>query len=68
MPRHVAGKDEAILEARRRLLRLGVYIAPAVLGTLLIGRDALAQVASCGPAGCRPNTSPCAPSPCRPRP
>ena len=50
--------------ARRKLLKLGVYAAPAIIGTLLISPDAHAQTASCGPTQCAP--TPCNPVPCAP--
>ncbi len=61
-------------EARRRLLKLVVYGAPAILGTLLVSGDARAQTPSCTPAGCAPNSSclpntdpGCGPAACKPR-
>ncbi len=54
--------------ARRRLLKMTAYVAPAVIGTLLIGRTALAQTASCAPTRCLPNIGPCQPQSCKPRP
>jgi hypothetical protein len=56
---------EAEKIARRKLLKLGVYVAPAVIGTLLISRDARAQAPSCGPGQCAPE--PCNPVPCDPK-
>jgi hypothetical protein len=56
--------------ARRRLLQLTAYVAPAIIGTLLISRDALAAAPSCGPSSCAPNCAPrsgCAPQACKPR-
>jgi len=43
--------------ARRRLLRLGAYVPPAVLGMMIVGgmpRDAQAVVGSCAPSACQP--------------
>ncbi|HEY3451736.1 MAG TPA: hypothetical protein VGK67_35595 [Myxococcales bacterium] len=51
--------------ARRKLLKLGAYAAPAIIGTLLISRDAQAQTISCGPGNCSP--TPCNPVPCDPK-
>lgn len=68
-PRPPANGDEAI--ARRKLLRAGAYLAPAILGALL-SRSAFAQYPSCSPAMCNPNlcgpgTEPCGPAePCGP--
>ncbi len=57
--------------ARRRLLRLTAYVAPAVIGTLLIGRDVLAQTPSCSPKTCSPSScgplQGCGPQTCKPR-
>jgi hypothetical protein len=50
--------------ARRRLLKLGVYVAPAVITSLKL-TPALAQAApSCGPQVCGPNV--CGPNKCTP--
>jgi hypothetical protein len=59
--------DEATKEARRKLLRLGAYVAPAILATLTAA-DARAQQQSCAPAGCMPNQCApgCAPARCNP--
>lgn len=62
-PEKAAEESEAI--ARRKLLALGVYVAPAIIGTLLLSPDAQAQTASCGPTSCQP--TPCNPVPCDPR-
>ncbi len=66
-PGAAAGADELTPEqrARRRLLRLAVYVPPAVIGSLAIGRTAFAQKASCNPNVCTPN---CVPAQCKPRP
>jgi len=43
--------------ARRRLLKLGVYVPPAVLGMMIVGgipTPAQAVVGSCCPAACQP--------------
>ncbi len=62
-----AGAEELTPEqrARRRLLGLAVYVPPAVIGSLVIGRTAFAQKVSCNPNLCAPN---CVPSQCKPRP
>ena len=57
-------------QARRKLLKIGVYAPPLIVGSLLLSRDALAQTASCAPATCVP-ASPCQPdcspsAPCNP--
>ena len=47
--------------ARRRLLEMAAYTAPAVIGSLLISQDAYAQPISCNPPRpCNP------PKPCDP--
>jgi hypothetical protein len=51
-------------QARRKLLAMTAYVAPAVLGTLLVGKRASAAPPSCGPAGCNP--SKCGPLKCSP--
>lgn len=51
--------------ARRALLKLALYVPPAIIGTLAISQDAHAAPPSCGPAFCPPNA--CAPyPPCKP--
>jgi hypothetical protein len=69
-----AGADEA----RRLLLKLGVYVAPAVLGVMSVSRNAGAQVPPscnpnlcnpgrpCNPGSCHPHGGPCGPDSCRP--
>jgi hypothetical protein len=56
-------EDLAVL-GRRKLMKLGVYAAPVILGTLTISRAAQAG----SPLPCVPNGSPCSPdgSPCQP--
>ena len=53
-PNHTTTSDEML--ARRRLLKLGVYVPPAVLGMMIVGgMPTLAQaVASCCPSACQP--------------
>ncbi|MGI5863469.1 MAG: hypothetical protein ACOX6T_15645 [Myxococcales bacterium] len=63
------------LIARRKLLKM-VYVAPAIIGTLLISEDAAGQPVSCNPNAnpcnppldCNPNGAPCNPNanPCSP--
>lgn len=62
------GGDAAI--ARRKLLRAGAYVGPAILASL-VSRSAFAQQASCAPVLCNPNNctpgTPCGPAtPCGP--
>jgi hypothetical protein len=45
--------EEAYRTARRKLLRLGCYITPAILASF-IAKSAVAAGASCGPAECHP--------------
>ena len=52
--------------ARRALLRRGVYLIPAIVGTFLVTRGALAQASclptvACGPDVCQP-ILPCTPN------
>ena len=68
-----------VVLARRKLLSIVAYVAPAVVSTLAV-RHASAQPApSCGPATCRPSgggpcgpggtcgpDNPCGPDNCRP--
>jgi hypothetical protein len=54
---------ESEVIARRKLLKLGVYVAPTIIGTLLISGNAHAQ-ATCGPSDCHPVT--CDPKGCPP--
>jgi hypothetical protein len=74
-------EEDGATIARRKLLRLTAYMAPAVLGTMLYSREAGAQPmsgcnpsqcspngGSCGPNNnCNPNGGPCGPSHCGPR-
>jgi hypothetical protein len=60
------GADAAVSLARRRLLKIGIYTAPAIVGTLLLQRDAEAQSPTCDPYQCKP--APCPPKPCDPTP
>lgn len=57
--------EDAAIAARRKLLKLTVYAAPAIVGTLLLSGDA-AAAASCFPQViCNP-CAPCNPA-CWPR-
>jgi len=62
-----AGSSEQLDRARRRLLKLGVYVAPLVLGTISL-QQARAEVKSCAPENCRPfkRRHKCEPAECRP--
>lgn len=54
-PKHTTTSDEML--ARRRLLKLGVYVPPAVLGMMIVGgmpTPAQAVVGSCCPSACQP--------------
>lgn len=73
-------RAEEVDKARRKLLRVLVYAAPAIVSTVVV-KPAHAQVVSCGPVtcpplggpcmpgggGCPPTGAPCGPSACRPR-
>ncbi|MCI0341146.1 MAG: hypothetical protein L0216_08315 [Planctomycetales bacterium] len=54
------GRDDLRL-ARRKLLGLGLYAVPAILGTFTVTRPA--EAATCSP--CTPSS--CPPRPCPPR-
>ncbi|HSI03826.1 MAG: hypothetical protein ACAI38_11990 [Myxococcota bacterium] len=61
-------QSESELLARRALLKLGVYVAPAIVGTLMLSSKPVAAQASCGPQACKPAAS-CGPTdgtPCAP--
>ncbi|MDQ6958408.1 MAG: hypothetical protein Q9M24_04770 [Mariprofundaceae bacterium] len=54
-PKRTIISDEML--ARRRLLKLGAYVPPAVLGMMIIGgmpTPAQAVVGSCCPSACQP--------------
>jgi len=52
-PNHTTTSDEML--ARRRLLKLGVYVPPAVLGMMIVGGMPTQAVAgSCCPSACQP--------------
>ena len=63
------GASKADVMARRALLKLSVYVPPAIIGTLMLGSQHAAAQTSCNPAGCKPATqcgpadgTPCAPN------
>jgi hypothetical protein len=71
--------DDKIDAARRRLMRIAVYVPPAVLGAVALNSAAGCQGASqcaplmqcnpnttCGPNNCFPVVNPCAPQACNP--
>lgn len=60
--------EQLDLPGRRKLAKLAVYAALAIIGTLLISRDAMAQPVSCNPLSCNPSGGPCGSQNCRPRP
>jgi hypothetical protein len=59
---HSDTKDDAVasdqaLLARRRLLKLGAYVPPAILGMAILGSmpsAAYATIGSCSPSACQP--------------
>jgi len=55
--------DESALLARRRLLKLGAYVPPAIVGMAIIGSAANAAHASSGHGG---TVGSCMPSACQP--
>jgi len=54
--------------ARRRLLKLIVYVPPTVLGVVSLQQSGCAPNPSCNPSTCNPATQPCNPdnTPCGP--
>lgn len=58
--------------ARRKLLAMTAYVAPAVLGTMLYSSEAVAGTSTggppqgCMPDSCGPNAGGCQPSSCSP--
>ncbi len=54
-----AASEEAVSDARRRLLRVGAYVAPAVLTSLTLSRRAWAGSPN-------PHCAPADPVPCGP--
>lgn len=57
--------DDMTAMGRRKLMKLGLYSAPIILGTLTISRSAVAA----SPGFCGPNGTPCSPNgaePCGP--
>jgi hypothetical protein len=70
-------RDEKIDAARRRLLRIAVYVPPAVLGAVTLNASSGCQGVSCspqvcgpgnncGPTSCHPIVNPCNPQTCNP--
>lgn len=51
-------EDELTLIGRRKLMKLGAYAAPVILGTLTISRRAAAAGSG---LGCVPSGAPCVP-------
>ena len=49
--------DDGVKHARRALLKLGLYVPPAIIGSMLISKSAMAQTPSCGPSTCAPRPS-----------
>ena len=69
--KHRPSKADSIDTVRRKLLKLTVYVPPAIIGTMLVSREGWAQ-ASCNPASCNPATGcnpgpTCGPATCKPR-
>ena len=57
---HDSGDDGARM-ARRQLLKLGLWITPAIVATFILDRPGLA--ATCGPQSCNPvNPGSCGPA------
>ena len=70
-------KDDKIDAARRRMLRIAVYVPPAILGAVALNSAAGCQGVSCspqvcgpgnqcGPTNCHPIVNPCNPQTCNP--
>jgi len=66
----MAEKDDKIDASRRRLLRVAVYVPPAVLGAVALNQTACQPASPCNPTSCGPtNCSPsgtCGPNSCNP--
>jgi len=45
--------------ARRKLLKIGIYMPPAIIGSLVLTQG-------CQPASCNPTQTPCGPTNCHP--
>jgi hypothetical protein len=56
-------ETEVTDQARRRLLKLAVYVPPAILG-VVAASQAACQAQSCGPTNCPPENggTPCPPT------
>jgi hypothetical protein len=52
-------------QARRKLLRSMVYVAPVVMSAVVV-QPAYAQALSCGPSSCHPRGGDCGPAGCPP--
>ncbi len=63
-PPEPLGDKDAKSFARRKLLRLGVYVVPAILGTFAVTRSVGA--ATCPPLPCAPRPPGCQPFKCKP--
>ena len=59
---------ESIDRARRRLLALGAYVPPTILGIIALQQAGCQPSPSCQPAQCDPAVDPCGPdeNPCGP--
>jgi len=64
--------DDKIDAARRRLMKIAIYVPPAVLGAVSLNSAAGCQGvscppgAACGPNNCHPVIDPCQPQNCNP--
>jgi hypothetical protein len=61
------GDEQQPDRVRRRLLRIGIYATPLLLGTISL-QQARAEIKSCNPENCRPfkRRHRCEPVECRP--
>lgn len=60
---------ESIDRARRRLLALGAYVPPTILGIVALQQAGCQPSGTCQPSLCDPqNHEPCPPEPCNPPP
>jgi hypothetical protein len=57
-------REDEVLLARRKLLKLGVYVAPAIVAAVVV-TPANAATQSCVPTGCLPHEG-CHPFQCKP--
>ena len=61
--------DDVVL-ARRKLLKVVAYVAPAIVSTLAVRHASAQTTPSCGPSVCPPDSGcqpACGPSNCRPQ-